>query len=177
IENGVVLMRAGVIEAVGAAGSVQVPADARRVDAAGRHVYPGLIDPLTSLGLIDIESIGSARDDREVGAFNPHVRSLWGINPFSEGLFVARANGVTSVLTTPATGIVRGTASVIQLRGDTPEQMAIDAGNALVVDFPRPKGEAWEEPKLEGEQLEQLIDLFRRAQAYAASPSARRDPT
>lgn len=177
IENGVVLMREGVIEAVGPAGSVQVPAEARRVDAAGRHVYPGLIDPLTSLGLIDIESIGSARDDREVGAFNPHVRSLWGINPFSEGLFVARANGVTSVLTTPATGVVRGTASVIQLRGDTPEQMAIDAGSALVVDFPRPKGEAWEEPKLEGEQLEQLIDLFRRAQAYAASPSARRDPT
>ena len=177
IENGIVVMRNGLVEAVGPAGSVQIPGDARRVDVSGRHVYPGMIDPLTSLGLIDIESIGSARDDREVGDFNPHVRSLWGINPYSEGLFVARANGVTSVLTTPASGTVRGTASVIQLRGDTPERMTVDAENALVMDFPRAPGEAWEEPKLEGDALRKLIDLFRRAESYAASPSAVRDPT
>ncbi len=177
IENGVVVMRNGVIEAVGSADAVQVPANARRVDASGRHVYPGMIDPLTSLGLVDIESISSARDDAEVGEFNPNIRSLWGVNPFSEGIYVARANGVTSVLTIPGSGIVRGTGSVIQLRGDTPERLAIDAENALVVEFPRPSGEQWEEPKLEGERVEQLVDLFRRARAYAANPSSVRDPT
>src|SRR5690606_9639957 len=154
-----------------------IPGDARRVDVSGRHVYPGMIDPLTSLGLIDIESIGSARDDREVGDFNPHVRSLWGINPYSEGLSVARANGATSVLTVPASGTVRGAASASQRRGDTPERVAVDAQNALVVDFARAPGEAWEEPHLEGDALKKLLDLFRRAEPYAASPSAVRDPT
>jgi imidazolonepropionase-like amidohydrolase len=177
IPNGVVLMRDGVIAAVGTAAEVQVPAGARRIDASGRHVFPGMIDPLTAVGMIDIESISSARDDREVGTFNPHVRALYGINPYSEGIFVGRANGVTSVLTAPATGTVRGTGSVVALKGDTPEVMAIDARNALVVAFPGPSGDAWAEPKLEGEALLQLRDLFQRAALYAAQPSALRDPT
>jgi imidazolonepropionase-like amidohydrolase len=177
IPDGVVLIRDGVIAAVGTAAEVQLPAGARRVDATGRHVYPGMIDPLTAVGIIDIESIGSARDDREVGAFNPHVRALYSINPYSEGIFVGRANGVTGVLAAPATGTVRGTGSVVALKGDTPEQMAVDPHNALVVAFPSPRGEAWEEPKLEGDNVVRLLDLFRRAALYAARPSALRDPT
>jgi hypothetical protein len=55
--------------------------------------------------------------------------------------------------------------------------MAIDENNALVVELPEPKGEDWEEPKLEGEELEKLVDLFRRATRYAEAPSALRDPT
>ena len=177
IANGTVLIRNGLIEAVGTAAEVQVPAGARRIDASGRHVYPGMMDPLTAVGMIDIESISSARDDREVGAFNPHMRALFSVNPYSDGIFVGRANGVTSILTAPATGAVRGTGSVIALKGDTPEQMAIDARNAVVVNFPGPSGDAWDEPKLEGDNLLRLMDLFRRAELYAAQPSALRDPT
>jgi imidazolonepropionase-like amidohydrolase len=177
IANGVVLIRDGAIAAVGTATDVQIPAGARRVEATGKHVYPGMIDPLTAVGIIDIESISSARDDREVGSFNPHVRALYSINPYSEGIFVGRANGVTSVLSAPASGIVRGTGSVVALKGDTPEQMAIDPNSALVVAFPSPSGDAWDEPKLEGDNLVRLLDLFRRAALYAAQPSASRDPT
>jgi imidazolonepropionase-like amidohydrolase len=177
ISNGVVVIRDGLIAAVGAAGEVQIPAGARRIDAAGRHVYPGMMDPLTAVGIIDIESISSARDDREVGAFNPQVRALFSINPYSEGIPVGRANGVTSILTAPAAGIVRGTASIVALRGDTPEQMAIEPQNALIVNFPSPRGEPWEEPKLDGDNLVKLMDLFRRAELYAKQPSAQRDPT
>jgi imidazolonepropionase-like amidohydrolase len=177
IEDGVVLIRNGVIAAVGTAAEVEVPAGARRVEARGRHVWPGMIDPLTQVGMIDIESIGAARDDREVGSFNPHVRALFSINPYSEGIFVGRANGVTSILTAPTTGIVRGTASVVALKGDTPEQMAIDARNALVVAFPSPRGDAWDPPTLEGENLVRLVELFRRAELYARQPSGLRDPT
>src|SRR5690606_5574665 len=177
IANGTVLIRDGVIEAVGAASEVTIPQGARRVDATGKHLYPGMIDPLTSVGMIDIESISSARDDREIGAFNPHMRALFGINPYSEGIFVGRANGITSILTVPASGTVRGTASVVALKGDTPERMVIDARNAVVIEFPSPEGEAWEEAKLEGDELVRLMDLFRRAKLYAAQPSVLRDPT
>lgn len=177
ITNGVVLIRDGVIAAVGTAAEVPVPAGARRVDATGRHVYPGMIDPLTAVGMIDIESISSARDDREVGTFNPHMRALYSINPYSEGIFVGRANGVTTILTAPTSGTIRGTGSVVALKGDTPEQMAIASRSAVVVAFPSPSGDAWAEPKLEGEALLALQALFRRATQYAAEPSALRDPT
>src|SRR5437763_17200544 len=50
IANGTVLIRDGLIEAVGA--KVSVPPDAAIVDAKGAHVYPGLIDAQTSLGFL-----------------------------------------------------------------------------------------------------------------------------
>src|ERR1043165_5773838 len=48
IANGTVLIRGGVIEAVGA--NVAIPPDAAGIDAKGAHVYPGLIEPQPSLG-------------------------------------------------------------------------------------------------------------------------------
>ncbi len=177
IENGVVLIDNGKISAVGPASQVQIPAGARRVDASGKQVYPGLIDPLTSVGMVEIDAIQPARDDREIGEYNPHVRSLFGIDPYSAAIPVGRANGVTAVLSAPASGIVRGTGSVVQLVGDTPENMDIEDRAALVVDFPKPKGEQWDEPKLEGDRIEELLALFRRARLYAQQPSTRQSPT
>ena len=48
IEKGTVVVRNGLIAAVGAA--TQAPADARVIDGSGLTVYPGLIDANTSLG-------------------------------------------------------------------------------------------------------------------------------
>jgi imidazolonepropionase-like amidohydrolase len=50
IENGVLVIVDGKISAVGEAGKVTVPAGAAIVDAHGLTVYPGLIDPDTTLG-------------------------------------------------------------------------------------------------------------------------------
>lgn len=44
ISNAVVLVEGNRITAVGPAGQVQIPADARRVDLAGRWIVPGLVD-------------------------------------------------------------------------------------------------------------------------------------
>ncbi len=177
IPNGVVVMQGGRIAAVGAASDVQLPAGAKRVDATGKQVWPGMIDPLTSVGMVEIDAIQPARDDEEIGRYNPNIRSLFGINPYSAAVAVGRANGVTSVLSIPSTGVVRGTGSVVQLLGDTPEKMDIDDRAALVVDFPTPKGDRWEEPKLDGDRIEELLSLFRRADLYTKKPSTRQDPT
>ena len=48
IANGVVVIRGGLIEAVGV--NVPIPADATVIDVKGGYVYPGLIDAQTSLG-------------------------------------------------------------------------------------------------------------------------------
>ena len=44
IEAGVVLVRDGEIETVGAIDAVEVPADAERIDATGKTFIPGLIN-------------------------------------------------------------------------------------------------------------------------------------
>lgn len=44
IENGVLVVRDGRIEAVGAAGAVEAPPDAEQIDVAGRTIMPGLIN-------------------------------------------------------------------------------------------------------------------------------------
>src|SRR5271163_998084 len=56
IENGVIVMQGGKITAVGAASSVNIPADARVIDATGMTIYPGLIDSETQLGLTEISA-------------------------------------------------------------------------------------------------------------------------
>jgi len=173
IEEGTVVVRDGRIVAVGASERVEVPGDARRIDVSGRHVYPGLIDPHTSLGLVEIGAVTASRDDRTVGDYNPHLTTRAGIDPHSVPIPVARAAGVTGVLSAPNTGTIQAAGSFLQLRGDTPAEMSLVDRNALVVDFPSPKGPTWEEPELEGRSLEELVELFERAKLYARAPGTR----
>lgn len=49
VENGTVVLRDGLIEAVGA--SVRVPADAEVIDGTDRYIYAGLIDAHSDLGV------------------------------------------------------------------------------------------------------------------------------
>jgi len=44
IDEAVLLVRDGRVEAVGSASEVEVPDDARRVDLSGRHIVPGLVN-------------------------------------------------------------------------------------------------------------------------------------
>src|SRR5690606_23451438 len=44
IENGTIVLDGNTIAAVGAAGSVRVPAGANVIDAAGKTIVPGIID-------------------------------------------------------------------------------------------------------------------------------------
>ncbi len=177
IESGVVLIANGRIQAVGRAGEVAIPDGASVLNLAGKHVYPGMIDAMTRLGMVEIGQVGASRDDREVGRYNPHIRALTGVNPHSEAIPVARANGILTVLTAPASGVIRGMGSVIQLQGDTPERMAVRDTGALVVAFPSPKGDPWDEPSLEGDNLEELITLFERAVLYTKGTTTADDPT
>ena len=44
VSNAVVLVRGERIIAVGPSGTVQIPADARRIDVSGKYILPGFID-------------------------------------------------------------------------------------------------------------------------------------
>lgn len=91
IPGGEVLVRDGKIAAVGpSVNATDVPT----VDLTGLQLYPGLIALDTALGLKEIGAVRATVDVREVGDFTPDVLSWWAVNPDSELLPVARANGV-----------------------------------------------------------------------------------
>ena len=182
IPNGVLIMRGGVITAVGPASEVTIPDDAERFDVTGKHVYPGLIDPVSDLGLYEFGGVGQATDANETGKFNPQVRAVVAVHPHGAPIGVARMNGVTSALVSQGGGVISGTAGMIQLAGDTWERSAIEPAVALRVDFPAappPEGKKEEDatPELKGPDMEELVALFRRAALYDARKSVREDPT
>jgi len=72
------------------------------IDATGKDIYPGFIAPNTQLGLVEIGAVRATRDSREVGGFNPNVRSIISYNTDSRVTPTVRANGVLTAQIVPA---------------------------------------------------------------------------
>jgi imidazolonepropionase-like amidohydrolase len=138
IPDGTLVVVGGRIQSVGPRGQVQVPQGIRQIDASGRHVYPGMIDPITYLGLFEFGQVGQASDRTDTGAYNPHIRALAAFQPHYKSVGVARARGITTVLTAQTGGVIQGMGSVVQLEGDTFERAEVRAEGALMVNFPVP---------------------------------------
>ncbi len=69
IKTGTIVLKDGKISDLGS--SVAIPAEAVRIDAEGKHVYPGLIDPLSNIGLSEIDSVRATIDSRETATSIP----------------------------------------------------------------------------------------------------------
>ena len=140
IENGVIVLRDGMIVEVGA--DIAVPAGATLIDATGLHVYPGLISPDTLLGLVETGSVDVTRDYDERGDVTPEVWAAVAVNPDTDLIPVTRANGILTALIYPRGGLVSGRASLIRLDGWTWEQMAIEPSAGLVLNWPQTEARA-----------------------------------
>jgi imidazolonepropionase-like amidohydrolase len=134
---GNVILEDGVITAVGP--SAVAPAGATRIDASGLHVYPGMMDALTQLGLVEINSVPATNDQAEMGTYNPHLAAATAVHPASDTIPVARATGITHALIAPEAddgGVIPGQAALMHLDGWTVEEMAIDPAAAMVIEWP-----------------------------------------
>ena len=164
-----------------------LPTDTVEVDLKGLHLYPGMIALNTDLGLVEIDAVRATRDDREVGDYTPDVESWIAVNPDSEMLPVARANGVSHFEPVPQGGVVAGQSGLIALDGWTTEQMTVRKPVALHVFWPTlnldttPKERAkdpkkWksleDQAKERAEKLKALDDFFAEARAYAKARDA-----
>jgi imidazolonepropionase-like amidohydrolase len=127
-------VRKGRIVAVSKAGSGG--GAGRTIDATGLHVYPGLIDAGSVLGLTEVDSARETRDFAEGGDFQPDLRAGIAINPDSELIPVTRANGVTAVLTRPTGSLIAGQSALINLFGWVPREMTLVDPLALHVQLP-----------------------------------------
>ena len=118
IEHGTVVIRDGKIMAVGA--DAVIPADAKRIDASGKLVTPGIIDPQSVFGLNEVDQVTQTQDSaltstRYTAAFDPTD----GINPRSMVIPVNRIEGVTRAVVAPNAGssVLDGRGSIISLDG------------------------------------------------------------
>ncbi|HUF88901.1 MAG TPA: amidohydrolase family protein [Gemmatimonadota bacterium] len=134
IENATVLIRDGRIVAVGA--DVAVPDAARRIDARGKVVTPGLFVPYSQLGLVEVDLVGQTRDERmQDDQVTPAFDPVAGLNPRSTLIPFARSGGLTTAVAAPSGGLIAGLASVIDLAGDTPAGMLVARRVAMMADF------------------------------------------
>lgn len=180
IEAGYVLFDGGIIKDVGSGPAPEPVADAVVIDGTGKHVYPGLIGPVTQLGLTEIQALRQSADHDETGDVSPEVFAAVAINPDSTLLPVTRSNGVLIVGTFPTGGTIPGRASVVHLDGWTWEEMAIKPDAGLVISWPqmRPFNAWWmdrsEEEQQRGisERLKAIDEAFDTAAAYLAAKAA-----
>ncbi|MFO8099523.1 MAG: amidohydrolase family protein [Salinibacter sp.] len=137
IEDGVVLLQDDTIAAVGPRDEVSIPSDARRIDASGQVVTPGLMDAATATGLVEVSAVGDTRDNAldTDDAIRAAFRVTDGINPNSVVIPVTRLGGVTTVASTPAGGAVAGQGAVIDLHGETIDEMLVHDRAALYAAF------------------------------------------
>lgn len=155
IERGTVVIRDGLIAAVGA--DATAPADARVIDGAGLSVYPGLIDSSTALGIpqpspspspspspgVAGAVFAQLRQSVPLAALNstqppglqPEVLAEDFLRPGGDQIEAARNVGITTALTTPRQGIWMGQSALINLAGDTPQQMIVRSPLAMHVGF------------------------------------------
>jgi imidazolonepropionase-like amidohydrolase len=138
IRNGTVLIRDGVIVAVGA--QVPVPAGATRIDATGKVVTPGFINSQTELGVIEIDLVKETNDVTAKGANNVSAAfRVWdGLNPASAVFGPTRSEGITTAIIAPQGGLVAGQAAVIDLVSGHASDMIRRAPVAMVAQLDNP---------------------------------------
>jgi imidazolonepropionase-like amidohydrolase len=147
------------------------------VDARGLHLYPGMIDAGTVLGLTELGSARETQDFAEGGDFQPDLRAGIAINPDSELIPVTRANGVTTVVTRPTGSVIAGQSALINLAGWVPKEMAVVDPLALHVEFPATSPLITGDPtapavgravarRQREERVRRLRELFHQATAY-----------
>ncbi|MEX0890744.1 MAG: amidohydrolase family protein [Gemmatimonadota bacterium] len=165
IENGTIVFANGRITAVGT--NVTIPPGAEQVDATGKHIYPGLVDAYSAMGLEEIGSVDVTSDANELGDFNPNVRAEVAVNPESRHIGTARSHGVLVAVTTPGGGRVSGMSAALSLDGWTWEEMTLQSGTAMNVNWPSTRNQ---EGYAEG--IRELRDMFATARAYRDARAA-----
>ena len=133
IENGSVLVHNGKIVGVGR--DLSAPEGFQVLDIHGQHIYPGMIDAASMIGL-EKTSNEEASDARELGLLNPQLRAITAVNSSSEQIPTARSNGVTTAIEMPEGDLVSGQMSIVHLDGSSNDAMTVVASAAIHLRFP-----------------------------------------
>lgn len=181
IENSVIGIKDGKIILVADATTAKIDKAGydEIIDATGKHIYPGIIAPNSTLGLTEIEAVRATNDFREVGTTLPNVRSLIAYNTDSKIIPTVRSNGILLAQITPRGGVISGTSSILMLDGWNWEDAAYKTDDGIHINWPRVQSRkysddehapgAFEKNKEYVKQTNDLKKLFADSKAYNES--------
>ncbi len=128
VDDGVIVVRGGKIEAVGPARTTAVPEGYEVLDYRDSWVFPGMIDLHSH-----IAGMGGDINDM-VHPTNPELRTYDTIDPDDEDLKLAAAGGVTTVLYIPGSGTnVSGFGCLLKTFGASLDDMVVRRYGAMKV--------------------------------------------
>ena len=158
-DRGVVVVRGGVIEAVGSEGSVSIPADARVYDVRGKVVHAAFIDPHVAADRLAGRKPRGPSDEEEPSEERTPPASRRPSGPASHPLASVRAEervidslsvadrvadsyrrlGFAVVAAAPPSGILRGRGSIVSLAdGPISGRIVVSEGAQVISLDPEP---------------------------------------
>ncbi len=185
IENGYIAFDKGKITAIGS-GTAPNASFSEVISANGKQLYAGFIVPVTTLGLVEFESVRATIDNEEVGDLNANVRSLIAYNTDSKVIPTVRSNGVLLAQPTPEGGIISGQSSVVQLDAWNWQDAAYKTDIGIHLNWPVARAArarrgapvaAAATQETPAERVQKIIDnlnsYFTEAKAYAEMPKSK----
>lgn len=156
IDRGTVIVRDGLIQAVGA--GVPVPADAQVIDATGLTVFPGFFDANSTAGIPaaqpqqrapggggqarQLQALLAAQSQSEQpsnsnypAGLQPETTAIDALRSSDASIETARNNGFTTVLSVPRERIFNGQSALINTAGDSVSEMVLRTPVALHISF------------------------------------------
>lgn len=177
IENSAIAVEDGKFSLVADASVIRINPTAYDtiIKLNGKHIYPAFIVPNTTLGITEIGAIRATHDFREVGKFNPNVRSLIAYNTDSRVSKTVRTNGVLLAQVTPRGGTISGQSSVMFLDGDNWENAVKRKDDGIHLNWPNSYYYTgwWAEPgenkkdKEYNKKVSEIKRFFSKAKAYS----------
>lgn len=119
MDGATVVIRDGRVVAAGT--NVTVPANARRIDASGKWVTPGIFAGFSRVGLVEVGAVRSTNDSNAADSiFSAALDVQYAVNPFAAPVAVNRAAGITRAVVSPSTGksIFGGYGAIVDLGQD-----------------------------------------------------------
>jgi imidazolonepropionase-like amidohydrolase len=179
IQNGTIVFTNGKITEVGNGVNTS---GAKLVDCSGKHIYPGLITPVTDLGLNEIGAVRASRDVSELGELNAGIRSVVAYNADSKVINTLRSNGILLANVVPQGGIISGASSVMQLDAWNWEDAVYKMDGGIHFRMPNLSpsrrfgggfSSAGQQPQVDPvkaalERIDRVRSFFKEAQAYFA---------
>ncbi len=148
VEDGVIVIRNGLIEAVGVRAKVPIPEDVEIVDGKGLIAYPGFIDAYSSV-FVKIpaepqpdpgELYGNVSPVNKVSGRTPEFMAFDHLEPGEAARDACHAAGILTALVVPQQRLFSGQSVLLNLNGGSPAEMVIVNPVALHVGFTGGRG-------------------------------------
>ncbi|NBB73335.1 MAG: amidohydrolase, partial [Bacteroidetes bacterium] len=177
IVEGVVLVRDGRIEQVGAASEVAVPSGYQTLEAA--VVTPGLIDAHSVVGLAGIYNTDADQDQLDTSdPIQPELRAIDAYNAREDLVQWVRQLGITTLHTGHGPGApVSGQTMVTKTNGTTVNEALVDSVSMVAMTLGASVEQRFESPGTRAKTVAMLRERFIQAQAYREQRQSENPPT